>query len=480
MDTLAFVAETQGDAIALQDHAGTLSWSAMMKDISRLADFLSAFNGKTIALMADNSIDWVLVDLACLQAGVTLFPIPVFFSQQQREFSLNQSGAVALITDQNMAFDADRLINTLKIINLEAEQEAEIPAGTVKMTFTSGSTGEPKGVCLSEQNQLSVAKAIVERIGIEKTKHLCVLPLPTLLENIAGIYSPLLSGGQVVLLPAAQLGFNGSSNFNVDLFTRAIDFYQPNSLILLPGLLSALVIKINSGWTPPTSLKFVAVGGSRVGSGLLQSAKAAGLPIYEGYGLSECSSVVSLNSPVSHQTGSAGKPLSHINVTLENDEVVVRGNSFLGYVNEPESWLPEAVYTGDIGFLDKEGYLHIMGRKKNLLINSFGRNINPEWVESEVLSNPIIAQCVVTGDARPYCVALIYPRHPSVPDSLITKWLKQLDSVLPDYAQVNHWIRLENPLNMADGTLTANGKPVRDEVTRLFEPNIEMTYKEQA
>nr|MDC2856527.1 AMP-binding protein [Ningiella sp. W23] len=99
---------------------------------------------------------------------------------------------------------------TLYIYQLDAIEPVDYFTGTQKITFTSGSTGEPKGVCLSTQSQMQVAQSLCEQINISKPTHLCLLPLPVLLENIAGIYAPLLSGGCVHLMPLNELGFVGS------------------------------------------------------------------------------------------------------------------------------------------------------------------------------------------------------------------------------------------------------------------------------
>ena len=466
------------EAVAVTDKHQRLSRVELIGAVQLLVENLRPYRGQVVALLADNQIDWVVTDLACLEAGVTLLPLPAFFSVSQQQHAIAQSGAVALIKDA-VDSQGEPLTNQLKIQPVYARAEAKIPDTTVKITFTSGSTGEPKGVCLSEANQINVAQALLKRIGLEKTKHLCVLPLATLLENIAGVYAPLLSGGEVMLLPATELGFNGASDFDVQKLAAALEIIQPESLIILPGLLSALIHIIQQGWQPPSSLKFVAVGGSRVGHGLLEAARAVSLPVYEGYGLSECSSVVSLNSTTDNQQGSAGKPLSHVAVSIEDNEIVVSGNAFLGYVNEPASWYPQQVKTGDLGFIDDSSFLHILGRRKNLLINSFGRNINPEWVESEILANPVIAQCVVTGDARPFCIALIYARS-AVSDALIDNWLQQVNQALPVYARIKQWLRLPQPLNQGNGTLTANGKPVRDRIDQIYQAEINPLFKEQA
>lgn len=363
-----------------------------------------------------------------------------------------------------------------RIIRRSMSASAHLPEGTAKITFTSGSTGAPKGVCLSLEQQIRIAGAIAESVPANAIRHLCVLPLSTLLENVAGVYAPLLKTGEIVIPPLANLGFSGSALTQPERLLHAISQLRPHSMILLPELLLFLVGAVKQGWRPPEELEFLAVGGARVSPLLLQQAEALGLPVYEGYGLSECASVVSLNRPTAAQPGSVGKPLPHVRVSIEEGEVVVSGNPFLGYVGEPASWYPKAINTGDLGYIDDAGFLHLHGRKKNLLISSFGRNISPEWVESELLAGPLIAQAIVVGDAQPYCAALIHARRPDIQDKDIQIWIDSINQRLPDYARVRYWARLEKSLAAVSGLLTENGRPRRvaiqahfaDEIASLF------------
>lgn len=486
---LQTIAQSKPDALAIQDASRQLTWSELLSEVDRLTELLLPYKQHVVAIYADNSIDWVAIDLACVAAQVISLPVPAFFSDEQQRHAIQQSGASALIQANNSLAFSDLsvfgdlhlpLTAQLSLTPLAPSQQAAIPEGTQKITFTSGSTGQPKGVCLSQLNQISVAEALLSRTGLQATKHLCVLPLTTLLENLAGIYAPLLSGGSIIALPTEMLGFNGGRGFNVQLFLQTLTRYQPESIVLLPELLLALVTAVESGWQAPISLKFMAVGGSRVSTELLLKSEGLGLPVFEGYGLSECSSVVSLNSPTDNKLGSVGKVLPHLKVHTQDGEVVVEGNAFLGYINQSESWGSSTIHTGDLGYVDEAGFLHIDGRRKNLLITSFGRNINPEWVESELLANPIVSQAILIGDASAYCSALIQPRFDTVTDEMIDAWIQQVNKALPDYAQVMSWQRFDQALSFRAGTLTANGRPVRTAILSRHQHQIKALYKELA
>lgn len=471
--------------IALEDERGSLSYRQLMEKVEALALWLSGQPVSVVGLIADNSRDWVLVDLASQMAGRVCLPIPAFFSEEQTRHCL--TGVDLLISDQQSVIETPVSAESVSVLGTRlfaqhisqpegrtCHGETALPDETQKITFTSGSTGNPKGVCLSLKHQWQVAQSLAEVIDIAQPRHLCLLPLATLLENIAGIYVPLLCGGRVILPDASQRGLSGSSGLDLPALLACIQQHKPNTLILLPQLLQALVVACQQGWQPPESLTFMAVGGGKVAPSLIEQARRAGLPVYEGYGLSECASVVALNTPGNDQPGSVGKCLPHCQVTVEDDEIVVSGASFLGYMGQPESWYPQAVRTSDLGSVDGT-WLTIHGRKKNLLISSFGRNISPEWVESAVLAMPLMTQCVVLGDGKPNLVALVSAAD-AVSDEAIRDWIASVNTSLPDYARIKNWSRLETAVWQP--YLTANGRPRRDLIAKDFAGLVEDLYFE--
>jgi long-chain acyl-CoA synthetase len=464
---------------SVRDSNGCLGAAELRQQVAETAASLRATGIKVLALQADNGIPWLVIDLACQQASICLVPLPGFFSTGQLQHVFRQAAVDAVICQQADTFEAllaGRILGrqtiqpgNLSLLRLEtAGNPAQLPAQTGKITFTSGSTGQPKGVCLSNEQLLRQARVLANAVKLVSPRHLCLLPLSTLLENVAGLYAPLLSGGEVIIPSMGEVGFTGSSELDGQKFLATIQRYQPHSIILTPQLLLMLVSAAAAGWQPPTSLRFVAVGGGKVATELLRRAAELGIPAFEGYGLSECASVVGLNTPGHNRPGSCGRPLPHVQLEIDDGEVVVSGNAMLGYLGEPESFGSVSVRTGDLGELDEDGYLHIHGRRKNLLISSFGRNINPEWVESEMLGQPLLAECVVLGEARPYCVALITPRQPGTSDAAIGEHIERVNAGLPDYARVRRWHRLSQPLHAQPGLLTANGRPQRDAIAQRY------------
>lgn len=479
-------AATNPDAVSVEGAHETLTAAGLLSGIHRFGESLQAVGIDRIGLLAQNSPAWIIADIACQYADICLVPLPHFFSDTQLLNTIERAGIDALLTDDptrfeqiipsyELSFDCGQAYG-LTLNAITPPQRHALPDGTSKITFTSGSTGTPRGVCLDNAQQIRVAQALATAMPFTSPRHLCLLPLSTLLENIGGVYLPLLTDGTVTAPPGADVGLSGSAGLDIPKMLQALERRQPTSIILLPQMLVALVAAIDSGWTPPSSLEFVAVGGGKISPDLIHLARSAGLPVYEGYGLSETASVACLNLPGRDTPGSVGQPLEHVDIQIENGEIVVLGNSFLGYLDDPASWYPQSVATGDLGHLDEKGFLHINGRKKNILISSFGRNINPEWVESQLLGGSLLSQCVVFGDTKPWCGALLAPANADCSDQDIQAWIDRVNSGLPDYARVLAWHRLEAPLSISDGFLTDNGRPRRARIEHDYSAVIESFY----
>lgn len=466
---------TSSEQVALEYHDQHLTQYQLDCEVAKRMEWLNTIGCSRVALLMDNCLEWVLFDLACLRLGICLFPVPLYFSKQQLRHSLHQSGSEILICNASLMIDLETQPSPFQKVNfVHTENPAPIiPDGTVKITFTSGSTGTPKGVCLGLESIENVTQDLCDCIQISHPVHLCLLPLSTLLENIAGIYAPLLAGGKVVLADESQRGFSGTQLSNPHQFLKLIEAVQPNSIILVPELLMLLTQSALQGWQVPTSLKYIAVGGAKVASELLAKARNAGLPVYQGYGLSECSSVVAINRPDTPTTQSVGRLLPHQKIRIEEDEIIVQKNLFLGYVNEPDSFFPTEFKTGDLGYFENDD-LTINGRIKNLIINSFGRNISPEWIESTFMASGFFSQVIVFGDSKPACVALVVLSNKDSQSDLQSV-IDKLNLSLPDYAQIKAW-EIIQPLQTTPQLLTNTGKLKRSAIFEYYEKTLTQLY----
>lgn len=471
---------------ALDDGTLRLRYGDVQRSIQSERRWLQSLGVRRCALLAENGAKWILSDLALLASDAVNVPIPPSFTRQQTAHVLDDAALDYVLTDQAERFSSDHpafaFIGSshrtgLALLRRESRSlPSESEPGISKVTYTSGSTGAPKGVCLSRDAIQAVTESLVTATaGLDARTHLCLLPLATLLENIAGVYVPLSMGARIVLRPSHAMGVSYGA-LNVPLLLRAIETASPESMILVPELLRVLVLAARKGWKVPSSLRFIAVGGGAVSAELLQRAREAGLPVFQGYGLSECASVVCLNTPSHDRPGSVGKPLSHARVRIDqNGEICVRGATMAGYLGGP--WIREAeVRTGDLGEIDADGFVYVRGRVKNMFITSMGRNITPEWVESGLTSEPEIVRAMVVGEAKPHPAALLVAGATTDRRS-IHEAVARANSRLPDYAQVRRWALFPEAPSLANGLLTANGRLRRAEIAAKYHHLIDSLYE---
>jgi len=488
--------------IAVRTSSITLSYLQLFQQVEQLANQLLELNISRLAILEDNTPAWVIADLAGQMKGVTVVPVPLFFSGEQQQHLLNQSGVQVVLSSQASLLKAVASVESADVKTyptalgfsfymMKLSDCSTQPMSASKITYTSGSTGQPKGVCLApsviDETLQALSDAVEQPDGIT---HLCTLPLPTLLENLAGVYLPLLKGGTIILKTQAELGLGGSSGLDIQAWAEALAESRTESLILTPELLKALVFLMTHHGLRLESLRFVAVGGGKVSPALLENAISLGLPVYEGYGLSECGSVVALNRPSASKPGTVGKPLAHVNVSIAEDgEVIVSGNAYSGYLDEgyldettldeaqvvQETSVPKSVATGDLGYFDDDGFLVINGRKKNLIISSFGRNLSPEWVEAKLSGDTYVGQVIVVGDGRPYNVAIVTATQ-STTSHQIDDVVRLINRSLPDYAQIKYVILSAQPFTSDNGLLTANGRLKREVIIDTYHEELSHHY----
>lgn len=475
-----------------------------MQVLDLIQNFLKFHPGLQIALLADNSPSWIAVDLACaslVRSGFpsTLVPLPDFFTNEQLSHLVKEAQVTLLLTDNpqraaELGFEVmteQESCSNFPLIwmrpnsALQSSTQPMSPSTAKalrpvqKITFTSGTTGQPKGVCLTVDQQWQVAAALDHATrSLSIKRHLCLLPMAVLLENIAGVYAPLLANAEIICPPLKEVGLTGASQFDANRCLDAIAEFQAESIILLPQTLFALLQAIQPGDPRIRSLKCVAVGGGKVPAGLLALSALHGLPVFEGYGLSECSSVVCLNTVANHKPGTVGKPLQGVHVRIADDsEIWVKrdgSRGFEGYLHQlgqtnqnplihDDGWMP----TGDLGATDEDGFVSIQGRKKNLIITGFGRNVSPEWPESVLLESGQFFQAVVFGEGMSSLCAVVVPRPGFKPEQL-NQLLSTVNARLPDYAQVQQVCVAPELFSHTNGLATANGRVRREAIWNAY------------
>jgi long-chain acyl-CoA synthetase len=251
---------------------------------------------------------------------------------------------------------------------------------------------------------------------------------------------------------------------------RNMAIYKPDVMLMVPLMIETIYKRLAAAdpSIPPQALaanvfggnlKIIFTGGAHLDPFYIEKFEAYGVSILEGYGMSECSPVISNNMPENHKAGSIGKPLNNAEVKISEDgEILVKGSSVMkGYYKMPEEtaetlkdgWL----HTGDKGYIDEDGFLFINGRVKNLIILSNGENISPEEIENKIGLDPLVGEVIVTGEANGL-TARIYPDQDVIqvkglePETVKAALQEMLDSYnknQPTYRQITGLVVRNNP-----------------------------------
>ncbi len=498
-------------------------------------------------IMNETEIGWLFVEtrelldlLLSRQDVLTKLRLIVTFFDPPAE----SAGNIRLISiSELMRIGADAIKNN-------PERQAPYPSAPddlLTICYTSGTTGEPKGAMLSHRNILSNVWSAIERFRVSADDTLVsFLPLCHMFERTCGYYTMLLAGATIayaesiqtiredvalvkptllIVVPrvlekvynAVQERVLSGSALQRSLMASTIRVFNryavlkasrrkiPFALKLKRWILKLLVVrklqKLGGG-----RIRLIVSGGAPLERKLARTIRNLGFNLVEGYGLTETSPVVCAAVPGEERVGTVGKPFPGVEVKIgENDEVLVRGpNVMLGYYNKPEEtarvidqdgWF----HTGDQGRFDAQGNLIITGRIKEIIVNSYGKNVAPVPIEQALCSSKYIEQAVVFGDRRPYLVALIVParltladyaRKSQIPFQDYSDLLKHPEVVclyqgeisralmpFAPYEQVRQFRLVPEPFTVENGLLTPTLKLRRNEIFRVYQQLIAEMYQ---
>ena len=468
-EAVASHARRDPDRAAFSDARGALTRSDLLGEAARLSAELPK-TARTIGLLLPNGREWAVAQIACVASGRVAVPLPTFFSAQQLNHIVRDADVHLVLTTEACRSSIPAGLPFLSVA-LTGESRA-IPdwrPGFGAIIYTSGSTGQPKGVRHESGQVAWSAAALAAAIGAtEDDSYLSALPLSLLLESICAIFIPALVGGRSHFDTAlAETVGRGAPAGIAAAFGR----HRPTTGVLVPELLRLWVAELlaTGGQKAPDSLRFVAVGGAAVPPRLAEAAWHLGIPVHEGYGLSECCSVVAVNRPGARIAGTVGQPLPGLSISIRNDEIHVDGPCVTdGYLGGGAAKRPWA--TGDLGALDGAGRLTVFGRQDNLIVTALGRNISPEWVETVLLDDPGVAFCAVAA-ADAGLAALIVPApraaawFEKVTPEAIDERIAARCAALPAYARPARVKVLGLAKAKSAGLLTGNGR-IRRRVAR--------------
>ena len=483
-DILAAVvrqAATNPDRVALSDAETCTTYGDLALRVGGLARQLGNAP-PVIGISGASSIGWAVADLAVAASGRIAVPLPTFFSPDQLRHVVADA-KVGLILAEPAALDQLRPLGVPVAAMTAPRAPIDIAGNGAKITYTSGSTGRPKGVRLGERQISATCTGLLAAVGATSAdRHLSVLPYALLLENICGLYLPLLVGGRSHIAGAVVAA--ASPLETIRQLALAVQETQPSTLVLVPDLLRGWVAALGARLVPaPQGLRFVAVGGAPVPAAVADLAWQFGIPVHEGYGLSECCSVVAVNRPGERRADTVGRALQGTGVSIDEGEIVVSSASVMdGYLGQDAV---DGIWrTGDLGSLDADGYLRVHGRKDSVIVLSNGRNVSPEWVETALAADSRVGRSIVIGHGRPYPIAIICPSllgqgwfdRASRAEQLA--WLAGLCRALPAYARPRGILLTGDATLAGNDLLTANRRPRRDRIVAHFATTLAQLYAE--
>ncbi|MFT4125186.1 MAG: AMP-dependent synthetase/ligase [Gordonia sp. (in: high G+C Gram-positive bacteria)] len=449
--------------------------------------------GDRVALLSTTRYEWSLIDYAIWRTGACTVAIYDTSATDQVAYIVENSGASLLIVETPALRDTHAegvagigtLRETLVIDEgavdeltrrgadvgddvLEERHTNQTSADAATLIYTSGTTGRPKGVVLTHANFLAECAATRDAVGpgmVEGKSTLLFLPLAHVFARVVavgcvengvvlghtsdiknlvadlGVFQPhyVLSVPRVfekVFNTAEQKAYDGGKGKIFDLatdtaiaYSKALDTGGPGlPLRLKHAVFDKLVygkLRAALGGRCEGAIS----GGAPLGSRLGHYFRGAGIPVYEGYGLSETTAAVTANSEDAVKIGSVGRPVPGVSVRIDSSgidggaagdgEILLKGPVvFGGYWNNPEA-TADAIrdgwfHTGDIGRLD-DGFLFITGRKKEIIVTAGGKNVSPAPLEDSIRAHPMVSQCMVVGDNKPFIGALVTLDPESVP-----------------------------------------------------------------
>jgi long-chain acyl-CoA synthetase len=502
-------------------------------DVARVGSGFQAAGirrGDRVALLADNSYWWIVSDLALQAAGAVSVPLHTQLSGEQIGEQIAHSGATfAIISSPDLYSKLEPQLSKLKLgpqqlatidfalpgawqlaqwlgqqkdtdEDLRWLQTAATQIGTADLLtilYTSGTTGDPKGVMLTQRNVVANAysKCATLPLGPED-KRVCWLPLSHIFARVCDLVTGLLAGCETVVSRGRDFVLDECRQFH-PTYMNAVPYFYERCYRLLQQA-GQLNDKEALGRLLGGRVRICNCGGAPLADHVFDYFREAGIGLVTGYGLTEAAPVVTSNRPGSWRRGSVGQVIEGVEIKLAEDgEVLARGENIMpGYYRNFEAtdrtlrdgWL----HTGDLGYLDQDGYLYLSGRKDDLIVLSTAKKVYPADLENVLLASPTITQCCLFGDRRNFLVALVaidlnelkaVAEKANVSttgfnwrEQAVQREFSRLLAGRASHEQIGGVKILEVPFSTANGMLTAKQSMRRKEIHRHYSGDLEKLY----
>jgi long-chain acyl-CoA synthetase len=495
--------------------------------------------GDRVSVFAENRIEWLVADMAILEAGAIHVPLHAPLTGRQAHYQLADAGVswvfvsgpgqyaklsqvrselpavhgVVLFDDhptdeENIPWHAflqmGRNVRAAVAAELQRRQAAMTADTLATIMYTSGTTGNPKGVMLSHGNLLSNAEAFTAAAPPPPD---CVflswLPFSHIYARTVDIYGNLVSGSIVALAESADTLVLNLAEIRPHMMSAVPRFYE-KVLGAVQADPKTAKARLRAIFGP--RIDWLSSGGAPLPPAVANAYKEAGLLVLQGYGLTESSPVISFNRKDRYKLDSVGLAIPGVEVKIAPDgEILTRGPHVMkGYWKDPQGtaqtikdgWL----HTGDLGRIDEDGFLSITGRKKELMVLSNGKKVVPNYIEGLLLADPCIDQVVVCGEGRSYLTALIVPNWPNLcravgmdpgrgEDALssepkvlafLDQRVQQAVTDVSPWEQVKKIAILPQPFSVANEEMTVSLKLRRGVIAARHRDEIEGMYRDGA
>ena len=467
--------------------------------------------GDKVALSGINCAEHTAIDNAIGLIGAV--SVPIYYTTPADEIALlmNKSGVhLFFVGDERVMANVGDLPEHIKLIpfgplNHESIHHHPTPithhpslsTQLATIRYTSGTTGEPKGVMFNYSQLKWMGEVLTNLLSWQhrnsEMRYLSFLPMSHVVEGILAAYAPycMLCKAKIYYLTDFQMLTKALPQVRPTVFFSVPRFYEKLWEQIEQNPLGQRYLKMSDGWLKriiATLLRRAVlrkagldkcsqllVGSAPISEELLLHFRKLGIEIHNAYGQTEAP-LITLNRLGDNVIPSIGTPLPDTTVTTAPDgELVVSGPQVaLGYYNlDTNTFKDGKLYTGDLGGIDANGHVYISGRKKDMLITSYGKNINCTKIEQRLMDIPCVEHAVLVGEQRPYCTALLWTT--GLVDALDDE-IERMNQQLSHPEQVKRYFIIKTPLSIASGELTPNLKVKRNVVLEHYHHEIEKLY----